>query len=324
MKLLLPKDYVTQATADIRNAKQRVLLISMVVVEDDATRELISELETAVKRGVEVIVSADVFTYGEVSGGFFPVKYYAANSRLATKMARRLKSAGVKFQWLGRGRSLIFSGRTHVKWCVVDDIVYCFGGVNMYKGGIENNDYMFKLVDTKLAERLAFEQQRIARAERTNSNYRSTTFDIAQGTVLFDGGIVGQSIIYKRAKELALEAKEIVYVSQYGPVGRLFHSVQTKKSKLYFNRVEQADFINKIVIKLTHMMTGMKTRYKKKQYLHAKFIIYTMDDGTKVAITGSHNFSSSGVVLGTREIALETKDPAVISQLESFVTDHIA
>jgi cardiolipin synthase len=49
-----------------------------------------------------------------------------------------------------------------------------------------------------------------------------------------------------------------------------------------------------------------------------------MADGSKVAITGSHNFASGGVWLGTREIALETRDPHIIEQLEQFVVDYLA
>ena len=324
MKLLLPPEYVAQATADVNKAQTRVLLMTMVLADTPASHELIDALEAAAKRGVEVTVSADVFTYGEVGGSFLPVKYYNINSRQATKMAKRLRAAGVKFQWLGRGRSFIFSGRTHMKWCVIDDIVYTFGGVNMYEIGIHNNDYMFKLQDESLAERLVHEQKRIARAERTNSNYPSVSFDLGKDIVLFDGGIIGQSIIYRRVIDLVREASSVLYVSQYGPTGRLGRLLKSKESHLYFSRPEQADFINWILIKFNAITSGTKTLYTKKQYLHAKFMIFTMPDGSKVAITGSHNFSSSGVLLGTREIALETRDPAVISQLESFFKMHVA
>jgi cardiolipin synthase len=66
-----------------------------------------------------------------------------------------------------------------------------------------------------------------------------------------------------------------------------------------------------------------KTLYTRDNYLHAKFIIFTMPDGKKIAITGSHNFMSESVIAGTREIALETHDKAIITQLESFFKTHI-
>ena len=48
-----------------------------------------------------------------------------------------------------------------------------------------------------------------------------------------------------------------------------------------------------------------------------------MPDGHKTAITGSHNFMMASGLVGTREIALETSDPEIISQLEQFRRDHV-
>jgi len=53
-------------------------------------------------------------------------------------------------------------------------------------------------------------------------------------------------------------------------------------------------------------------------------MIFTMPDGRKIAVTGSHNFVYGGVLLGTREIALETDDKKVIRQLERFFDSYVA
>ncbi|MEO6109848.1 MAG: phospholipase D-like domain-containing protein [Candidatus Saccharimonadales bacterium] len=325
MKLLLPPAYVSQAAADMRNATTRIFLMSMVIADHPATHELIAELEAAARRGVPVTVCADVFTYGEVSGSYLPIKYYSANSRLATKMSKRLRSAGVTFHWLGRARSSVFTGRTHDKWCVIDDTSYTFGGVNMYEGGIANIDYMFKAENNpRLADRLGREQERIMKAERTASNYPSVTFALGEDKLLIDGGIVTKSVIYRRACELGREAEEVIFVSQYGPTGKLARILKSKPTQFYFNRAEQAEFINRVMLKIGSLFSGIKTIYTKKEYLHAKFIIFTMPDGSKRAITGSHNFAYTGVLFGTREVALETKDPKVISQLEKFLGEYVA
>lgn len=324
MKLILPPDYVRQAAADIRKATKRVRLIAMVIADHPATHELISELEAAARRGVSVKVSADVFTYGEVTGSFLPISYYSPNAKLATKMAKDLKAAGVQFEWLGHGRLTMFNGRTHSKWCVVDDRSYVFGGVNMYEGGIHNIDYMFKVDDPLLADRLVYEQDRIKKAERSATNYPSVVYELNGNKVMFDGGIVTQSVIYRRACELAVQADKVLFVSQYCPSGRLGRILRKKKSKLYFNRPEQASFFNRLLIRINMATSTLKSRYKKPAYLHAKFIVFTMPDGSKVAITGSHNFAYTGVLLGTREVALETKDPSVIKQLEAFHENYVA
>lgn len=324
MKLLLPPDYVTQATELIKNAKERVYLISMVIADHPATHELITALEDAARRGVIVTVTADIFTYGEVSGGFLPIKYYSLGVKQVKHMVKNLKAAGVKFLWLGRGRVTLLNGRTHTKWCVVDDTCFVFGGVNMYQGGImENTDYMFRLDNNRLADRLVYEQKRIAKAERTSTNYPSVTYELEGNSVLIDGGIIAQSVIYRRAIELAREATHITFVSQYCPTGKLARIFKKKDVAMYFNRPEQADQLNKALIRLSMLTSGFKTMYTKEPYLHAKFIIFTMKDGSKVAISGSHNFAFTGVLFGTREIALETSDPKIIDQLESFYKKYV-
>jgi cardiolipin synthase A/B len=323
VKLISPKQYVTQAAEAMRLATKRIYLISMVIADHDNTHELIEELEAAAKRGVEVVVAADVFTFGEVSGGFLPVRYYSPGARDANRMVRELKKSGVRFSWLGRARMTLFNGRTHSKWCVVDDTVFSFGGVNMYGEGIDNIDYMFRLDDEKLADRLVDEQKRIQTAERRAANYSSVAYEYNDATVLFDGGIIGQSVIYRRAVELSEKAKHITFVSQYCPTGRLSRILKKKRATLYFNRPQQAEGLNRIVLRVALFLTRLKSVYKRAIYLHAKFIIFTMDDGSKVAITGSHNFAYTGVLLGTREIAIETKDPEIIKQLETFIKKEV-
>lgn len=298
----------------------------MVVADHDNTHALITELEAAAKRGVRVTVAGDVFTYGEVSGGFLPIRYYSPGVKNTNRMVKALRKAGVDFHWLGRGRATVFNGRTHSKWCIVDDTVFVFGGVNVYQEGIENVDYMFRLTDTGLADRLAQEQHRLQNAEKRTTNYPSVAIEHSStNTVLIDGGIIGQSVIYRRACELAEQADHITFVSQYCPTGKLARILKRKQSKvkLYYNPPAHAKALNRFVITISQFLSGLKTSYRKKTYLHAKFIIFTMADGSKVALTGSHNFAYTGVLLGTREIALETKDPAVVAQLETFVKNSI-
>lgn len=324
MKLVLPTAYIQQATELINKAEKRVFLIAMVIADHPATHELMVALEGAARRGVAVTVTSDVFTYGEVSGGFLPIKYYSPGVKEVNQMVKSLKAAGVKFLWLGRGRMTLLNGRTHSKWCVIDDTCFVFGGVNIYQGGVaENVDYMFRLENNRLADRLGYEQKRIAKAERGSTNYPSVTYELEGNSVLIDGGIIAHSVIYRRAIELAREASHIVFVSQYCPTGKLARIFKNKDVELYFNRPEQANQLNQALIRLSMLTSGFKTLYKKESYLHAKFIIFTMKDGSKVAITGSHNFAFTGVLFGTREIALETADQTIIDQLESFYKKYV-
>lgn len=324
VKLISPTQYVREATAAVNKATTRVYLMSMVIANHEATRPLIEVIEAAAKRGVEVHVAVDIFTFGEVSGGFLPFRYYSHGARDANRMAKQLKKAGVKFHWLGRGRITLWHGRTHSKWCIVDDTLFTFGGVNLYQEGVEHVDYMFWHKDPVLADRLVEEQKRVQKAELRSNNYPSVAYEHRDMTVLIDGGIIGQSVIYRRAVELADTAEHITFVSQYCPTGKLSRILKKKDAKLYFNRPLQAEGLNRIVIRFSQFTSGLKTSYKKARYLHAKCIIYTHADGSKTAITGSHNFAYTGVLLGTREVALETKDPAIIAQLETFIEKEVA
>ena len=96
MKLLLPRDYIREATALINKATRKVAFISMVLTDDEATDELIEALAAAAKRGVEVQVAGDMFTYTELSGQFIPSHYYSKRVRSTTRMARTLSDAGVQ------------------------------------------------------------------------------------------------------------------------------------------------------------------------------------------------------------------------------------
>lgn len=324
VNLISPQEYITLASQAIRTATTRVYLLSMVLANHENTKELISALEEAAARGVTVVVAADVFTYGEVSGGFLPVRYYSKGTKETKLMTKAFKKSGVRFSWLGRNRATIFNGRTHNKWCIVDNTIFSFGGVNLYDNGIKNTDYMLSLVDETLADRLVAEQKRIQTAERRAANYSSVAYEHNGDTILFDGGIIGQSVIYRRACELAEEATSITFVSQYCPTGRLARILKRKPTVLYYNRPSQAPGLNKAAIAVSQFFSGLKTSYSRVSYLHAKCIIFTMADGSKVALSGSHNFAYTGVLLGTREVALETKKPNIIAQLESFIANSVA
>ena len=141
--------------------------------------------------------------------------------------------------------------------------------------------------------------------------------------VLIDGGIPGDSIIYRRAVKYARKAQRIVLVSQYCPTGELGRLIASKPHEMWFNPARNASNGNRILIAFSMLWTGHRTLYKRKDYLHAKTVIFYLKHGKRVAITGSHNFVRGGVSLGTREIAVQTKDPGVIDQLEAFIQSEV-
>lgn len=323
MEIFTPKAYAEALVKDVEHAKDRIVLFSHILGNDASTEKLITALCDAAVRGVQVEVTSDVFTY--IIMGGWKITPIRADKRIKAlrAMAKKFKQSGVRFDWIGQLGPFLFAGRMHIKWSVIDDKVYCFGGVNLYDDGLRYADYMFGSRDKELGDRIVKEHTRIVRASRIGKVHRSYQFSCLHGTVLVDGGKMGDSIIYRRACELAREAKEITFVSQYCPTGKLGKIMKLKDAKLYFSHWNLARGLNRLLIQISMTSTGYRTLYHRRTFIHAKCIFYTMPDGQKIALTGTHNFVRAGVALGTREIALETPDPHVIAQLETYLTKHI-
>lgn len=320
-KLLTGDQYARQLVQAIRHAKKRVLVMTTTFRDDDPrSRAIINALCDAADRGVEISVCADTFTYLEPKEFILrSPRRQPARAYRAVQLERRLKKHHIAFQWLGRKANLLFAGRTHAKWTVVDNIVYSFGGVNLDNESFENTDYIMKFTSAKLARAIATEHAAIRASDRRGGARRSHTYKLDKtSTVLFDGGFIGDSIIYRRALSLARQAASITLVSQYCPTGALNRILVRKHATIYFNHWRHASSINKLLISLGMLTAKQHTNYQHDNYLHAKFIIFTMPDDTKIAITGSHNFMYGSGLSGTREIALETTDPHIIKQLEAF------
>jgi len=327
MKLLSSADYTPEVIKSIRNARHEIAIIATTFRSDDTRSEaIIDELCKASDRGVAVSVHADTFTYLEPKEFIlFSPKRQPSRAVQAIKLERRLKSHGIQFYWLGRKSNVILTGRTHTKWIVVDDIVYSFGGLNIDNESFSNIDYMFKVRDSKLAEVILAEHVRIRRADRGGAGIRNHTYQLDNSTdVLFDGGLIGSSLIYRRTVELAKQAKYITLVSQYCPTGPLVRILKAKHATIYYNHWRNASSVNRALIGLGMLTAKSTTIYRHNTYLHAKFVIFTMPSGDKVAISGSHNFMFGSGIVGTREVAIETSDPRIIRQLEKFCEQYVA
>lgn len=324
MKLLTIEEYFKDATHEITRAKFRVYTMTLAIAREERTEAFMNALIKSSERGLNVNVAADTFTYSEFGGHFSPLKKRTERSKAVTAFTETLIKVGVEFTWLGGNHKINpFAGVTHIKWTVVDDIIYAFGGVNLYGKGAINQDYMFKVADKKLANILVAEQKKIIKADKGPAHYNGLSVKTDYGRMMIDSGQRGDSIIYDRAVELAEKAESILFVSQYCPTGELADYVKAKAEKVYFNQPSQTPFSTSVLIRSSQLITGLRSSYKKSRYLHAKFIVFRMSDGSKIAITGSHNFSYSGVRFGTREVALETADKNIIAQLEKYFSQSI-
>lgn len=316
-------DFLPELIERCSKAKKRIYITVTILVDEYGTAGLFDAIEAAARRGVEVNIAADAFTYTELKTYYRPATPRAQRTVDSKQLEKRMKNAGASFRWLGRLTSFAFIGRTHVKWYIVDDTVYSFGGINMDEESQGYVDYLLKTTNAPLADRLCKEQRRIVRADETGRALRSRKLGDDDNIVLLDSGLAFDSIIYRRACYWAGRAAHITLVSQYCPTGKLSRLLKKTDSSLYFNHWTGASFLNRWTIRIGMYFSRHTTAYHKREYLHAKYIIFTMPDSTKVAITGSHNFVWAGTAMGTREVALETSNPAIIRELETYLVEKV-
>lgn len=315
--------YAAELATALDDAHERVRLTTLTVGSDGPAAPVIDALVRAARRGVDVRVSADVFTYVDTAASTLGAPMPSSRRRRARALHARLTEAGAHMRWLGRETGLPFRGRTHTKLTVVDDVAWSFGGVNMDGPGVSHVDYMIRTADAGVADALTRLHDGIA---RENPRERMASHAVAHphGRMLVDGGAPGDSIIYRTALALAVRATRVVHVSQYCPTGPLGVALATRADGLWFNPPQRASFANGALIGASMAWTGHRTRYRRPTYLHAKALVFAFADGARAAISGSHNFVTAGVRLGTREIALETHDDHVIDQILAFHHAEVA
>ena len=148
-KLLESSDFIEDAIKEVKLAKDRVVLIAMVISNGELTQEFLGSIREASKRGVKVRMAADYITFIELGGFLVPTNKFSKSSKQINAAVADLRSAGVEFTWLGVNNWFVASGRTHCKWLIIDSVVYSFGGVNVYDFGIKNTDFMLKINSKK-------------------------------------------------------------------------------------------------------------------------------------------------------------------------------
>jgi len=321
---LLPNpDYIVDLCESVSTAKTQIGVTALNFASDNLTRELFAQLEQASAREVEVSVVADSHIFLELANrafGHIPLHHPSGDETRAAYS--RLRKAGASVSVVGQTNRLNpYRGRTHAKWSVADDTVYAFGGANLYAYGLSSRDFMLKYSDPKLAYSLLEQQKLIAHDHVRYPGHQET---IPDGIVMLDSAIPGDSPIQRRVQELASDCEYFLYVSQYYPKGTLKNILRSKPGEFYANTgIVAPTRANKFLLNWDRQMSHISNQYSGDQYLHAKYIIFTLPDGTQTAITGSHNFNPTGVRYGTIESAVETSEPSTIAQLTEFA-EHLS
>ena len=320
-ELLEVKKYYDSLLKQIPKAKKRIVIAAMVVLWGERTAPVFLLLKEALARGVQVTKLFDRYTRVPYLYG---LTGKAATERVKQtyRMLEDLSAESAKVYEFGKLGIVPYKGRCHVKVTVIDDRVYSFGGVNFMDEMFEMTDVMLAGSDAKTASCLAklIEQIGTTRPPLPDEEMKIDK----DNTLLFDGGQPGRSIIYERACELTAQSKRVVAASQMVPSGQLARLLAETDATIYFNRPEQMRPIDSLGQAFDQQKYRIKNSYAGSHYIHAKIMLFELNSGKKVALSGSHNFSWRGVQFGTQEIALESRDEALWEQLHSFVQKKIA
>lgn len=327
--LLPAAQYYEALQKAIAKAKQRIVIHAMVVAWTPGMDKLAPLISDALDRGVRVDIVGDRYTrlFLSVWGRFSRKPGGPGSWQHTPPINQKLIEKGAHITYIERVKPQNpFAGRCHSKAVVIDDTVFSFGGINFgdqdLRGYMPNNDFMLRTTNKALADYIHQLVRTLAEDKGILPDYQHPID--GQTTLLFDGGAPKESIIYDTACRLAARAQRIYYVSQYPPSGRLGYLVSQKENVCYFNRVGKGDFPMNVMLLLDKLRYRLANRYQKSPYLHAKFILTEEADGTKNVITGSNNFSWSGVQFGTKEIAIHSTNEKLWQILYNYIEETIA
>lgn len=306
-QLVDARQFAARLAIDIEQATRRIYLQTMELDDKGAMRQVFDALAHAVQRGVAVSVAFDKRVN------------IVKRPRAYRRLQRYFRDTGIEPVYLGdikTGHSPV-SGRSHGKGYVCDDIVYFGGGINLTGHSFECYDYMFRLESAGLAAVYdkIFAESLPGADKRDHSHWLS-----AKSTLLVDGGSKKHSLILDTALELAADAQKVWYLSQLSPAGRLARRYRPLDVVYKYNRTRSAKSTHsKVVIPVDSTTSRTRNCYKGSCYIHGKCIVVERSNGSLVALTGSHNFATPGIRVGTKEIALLTTNQELCQRLLKYV-----
>lgn len=320
-EVLEAEAYQRKLATLLPRAQKRIVIAAMGMLWGDKTGPLLTEVGKALDRGVKVHILFDIFTRlgTGVPGGR---QVFRQQWQKTVAAFDEFRQKGARVDMVGKLGLNPFKGRCHVKITVVDDDCFTFGGVNFVDSAFTNHDFMLHASDADLADCLTQLVGRIGHAHIAMPNGEVPLGKDA--AILFDGGRPKHSVIYDRAVQLTQEAERVWFVSQMAPSGPLANVLHATDSSIYFNRPENmTETLPSWAQAFDQQRYRTVNQYTLQNYIHAKFMLFELFDGSKALITGSNNFSYRGIVFGTQEIALYSTDTRLWNRLHKFINQHI-
>jgi phosphatidylserine/phosphatidylglycerophosphate/cardiolipin synthase-like enzyme len=338
--VLTPLEYLEEALREIDNASESVLIQTMNFEAGEKIGRLEDHLKKAAQRGVNVHVNYDWVAKRYVHGDLrlvTPVsrkrrRYENSIKQMNFDMYARLQDAGVKLTLTNSTRfplTLVpFTGRSHIKMLVIDSKTAWIGGLNMYDGAFENLDFMVRTQKPKMVSAISDQFFKV------NKNKHKRDYEVVvdeKESVYVDVGKKRKSIIYDTALKNVREASsDIIYMSAFVPDSKLLEEMMLASLRNIRITViashEGSSVFNNYPDKLSYIY--FKNAIKNKPNIkfmhidcdiHGKLIIVDK----QVALYGSHNYTYSGVLFGTAEIMVETREEEIISEFLELLKNNV-
>lgn len=333
-----PKKFLTDFVKEAETAKKRIYLQSMLFERGEILQTLEPVLIKKAKEGIDVRVNADWVSqkYVEDNPHLLPSirkrqKIYDQTVHKETNaLIARWKKAGIIFTFTNvpptLASLLTIAGRNHIKMYLIDDTTSWIGGMNLFDHALTLIDIMVKFEDPHLVENLIKQFFRV-NYQRPKKNYRVAYS--SHNTLLIDAGIRGKSLIYNEAlKMISQSTSTITFASQFLPDGQLLKSLLQAEKRgikiIIITSNKDNKVFNKFPYNIPYFYLQKKLQRKKnivlmhrERRVHAKLLI--VDKTT--ALFGSHNLTRIGDLLGTDEIAIQTKDEHLIKELQRFINN---
>lgn len=333
-----PQQFLADFIHLSKNAKKRIFLQSMIFESGKVVTELEPIFIEKAKAGVDVHISTDWIAHRYAGKDVTIIQpLFGSEYKLMRDFQERSKILENKLQRAGATITITngfnpFSPifpilkRNHRKIYVIDDTAW-IGGINFFDKGFEVMDFMVKFTDPELVTVITEEFQKVTE-RRPKSNYKVACNDDYE--ILLDAGLLGKSVIYDEAITLAKRAKKsITFASQFIPDGPLLDALINASGRgvhvtIITDRKEDKGFTT-FPYNIPYMLFKKKLKNNKEIHLfhqpgpiHVKLLLV---DGEN-AIFGSHNLVNVGVLLGTAEIAVKTKDERLVKDLEKFIEEN--
>lgn len=337
-----PEEFLNDFTTSAQGASRRIWVQVMYFEAAGLPKRVEDVLTQGAKRGIDVRVNIDWYTTQQVEGAipFLPaLKKEERNKRKMIQaknkdLLRRLRVNGVKVTITNSlgvvGEAfppLGYLARDHRKSFVVDETLWV-GGLNLSELDLRALDFVVKLTNPAVVTAITkqFGQVNEKRPRKDylvdcDLNYRLLVDAGAPGKSL----VRGTSLIYQEALQMVKGSqKQITLVSQVVPDGSLLESLKTKARegitvKIYTSSREAYrsfppfERARRSYLRKTKG-TNMQLFHHPERRVHAKLLLVDNE-----ALLGSHNLTGLSIRTSTQELALHTRDPQLVGQLQEFV-----